>query len=97
MIEVGTTNKPTPPITSALITPDTAMLLKVHTSNYRLIGFIGIGRAKELKAIAARENKRRSGTGEDDLLVYEDLGSGMLTLPLRGLEGYGEPTVTESA
>ena len=95
MVEVGTTNKTHPSDYERAITSDTAMLLKVHTSNYRLIGFTESVEAKELKAIAARENERRSGTGEEDLLVYEDLGSGML-LPLRGLEGYGEPTVTEA-
>ena len=44
------------------ITSDTAMLLKVHTSNYRLIGFTESVEAKELKAIAARENERRNGS-----------------------------------
>ena len=95
MVEVGTTNKTHPSDYERAITSETAMLLKVHTSNYRLIGFTESVRAKDLKAIATRENERRNGTGEEELLVYEDLGSGML-LPLRGLEGYGEPTVTEA-
>ena len=55
MVEVGTTNKTHPSDYERAITSDTAMMLKVHTSNYRLIGFTESVEAKELKAIAARE------------------------------------------
>ena len=58
MVEVGTTNKTHPSDYESAITSDTAMLLKVHTSNYRLIGFTESVEAKELKAITARENER---------------------------------------
>ena len=73
MVEVGTTTKTHPSDYERAITPETAMLLKVHTSNYRLIGFTESVQAKELKTIAARENERRSSTGEEDLLVYEGI------------------------
>ena len=49
MIEVGTTNKthfPTTKKRSATILP---YFLKVHTSNYRLVGFTESVEARELK------------------------------------------------
>ena len=94
MVEVGTTNKTHPADYERAIAPDTAMLLKVHTSNYRLVGFTESVEARELVRIAAAENARREA-GRSRIMVYEDLGSGML-LPLEGLEGYGEPTVADA-
>lgn len=95
MVEVGTTNKTHPSDFEGAITSQTAMLLKVHTSNYRLIGFTESVSAKELKKLASRENKKREEAGEEPLLVYEDLGSGFL-LPLEGLGRVEEPTVAEA-
>ena len=95
MVEVGTTNKTHLSDFERAIAPDVAMLLKVHTSNYRLIGFTESVSAKELKKLAQEENRKRAEANEDDLLVYEDLGSGFL-LPLDGLKGIEEPTVAEA-
>lgn len=95
MVEVGTTNKTHLSDFEHAITSETAMLLKVHTSNYRLIGFTESVPAKELKRLAEAENKRRANADEEPLLVYEDLGSGFL-LPLEGLGEIEEPTVAEA-
>ena len=60
MIEVGTTNKTHLEDYARAITDETAMLLKVHTSNYRLIGFTETVEAKDLKKLADKINKQRA-------------------------------------
>lgn len=97
MVEVGTTNKTHLADYERAITPETAMLLKVHTSNYRLVGFTESVSAKELKGLADAENTRRTATegAPEPLLVYEDLGSGML-LGMTELGNHGEPTVADA-
>jgi len=85
LVEVGTTNKTHPRDYEEAIGPDTALLLKVHTSNFRILGFtqsVPLGQLVELG--------RRHG-----IPVMEDLGSGCLVdLRMWGLEA--EPTVQES-
>ncbi|MFS8665825.1 MAG: L-seryl-tRNA(Sec) selenium transferase, partial [Limnochordales bacterium] len=83
--EVGTTNRTHRRDYEQAIGPQTAAILKVHPSNYRVVGFTASVSTRELAALA-----RRHG-----LLLIEDLGSGVL-LPT---EGYGlahEPTVQET-
>ncbi len=85
MKEVGTTNKTHLRDYENAITSETAALLKVHPSNFRIIGFTHEVESPELVALA-----RRYG-----LLALEDLGSGCLL----DLSRYGwerEPTVQES-
>jgi L-seryl-tRNA(Ser) seleniumtransferase len=80
--EVGTTNRTRIADYERAITERTAVLLKVHPSNFRIVGFTESVDALELAALA-----RRRG-----LPVVEDLGSGCLV----DLEPYGlsgEPTV----
>ena len=74
MVEVGATNKTHAFDYERAITPDTAMLLKVHPSNYRMIGFTESVSKTDLRHIADEENARRAAAGEDrpELLVYED-------------------------
>ena len=50
------------------IGPDTALLLKVHTSNYRVVGFTAGVSSRELSQLGR----------ERGLPVMEDLGSGSL-------------------
>ena len=97
MVEVGTTNKTHLADYERAITPETAMLLKVHTSNYRLVGFTESVSAKELKGLANAENAKRAAAegAPEPLLVYEDLGSGML-LGMEELGNHGEPTVADA-
>jgi L-seryl-tRNA(Ser) seleniumtransferase len=82
--EVGTTNRTHPRDYESAITPDTALLLKVHPSNYRVVGFTSEVRLEELVAIG-----RARG-----IPVMEDLGAGALV----DMSAYGlprEPIVAE--
>lgn len=81
--EVGATNKTHPRDYEAAINPETALLLKVHQSNFRMIGFVDGVSTQDLVGIG-----RRRG-----LPVMEDLGSGVL-MPLT-LDGVHEPSVQE--
>ena len=83
--EVGTTNKTYPYDYERAISSETALLLKVHPSNFRLLGFTHEVELPELVALGRRY----------DLPVLEDLGSGCLVdLSRFGLEK--EPTVQEA-
>ncbi len=85
LIEVGTTNKTHFDDYENAITQETKALLKVHTSNYRIVGFTESVGIEELIPIAK----------EHEIPVIEDLGSGVLI----DLSKYGityEPTVQES-
>ena len=98
MVEVGATNKTHLSDYVRAVTPDTAMVLKVHPSNYRLIGFTESVAISELRSLADDENAAREQAGEtsgDKLLVYEDQGSGAF-MRLTCFGDYAEPTVSES-
>ena len=85
MVEVGTTNRTRIADYDAAVTEQTALLLKVHTSNYRIVGFSESVPAEELVALGRRL----------DIPVMEDLGSGSLV----DLSSYGlppEPTVQQT-
>lgn len=88
MVEVGTTNKTHAVDYQRAITPETAMLLKVHPSNYRMIGFTESVSIGELREMADAANAER-------MLVYEDQGSGAF-LHLECFGAYAEPTVAHS-
>ncbi len=83
--EVGTTNRTHPRDFAAAIGPDTALLMKVHPSNYRVVGFTSEVTLAELAAIGA----------EHGVEVIEDLGSGAL-IDLAALGLPREPLVAES-
>lgn len=100
MVEVGTTNKTHASDYAEAIGPDTAMLLKVHPSNYRIVGFSESVGVTELRRLADEENARRSlstcdAECSESLLIFEDQGSGAL-LHLDCFGTYAEPTVAES-
>src|SRR5262249_42172176 len=78
--EVGTTNKTRAADYAAAVNDRTALLLRVHPSNFRIEGFTARPTLDELVAVGRRLN----------VPVAEDLGSGLLTAgpehPLRGSE-----------
>ncbi|MDP2681383.1 MAG: L-seryl-tRNA(Sec) selenium transferase [Deltaproteobacteria bacterium] len=88
LLEVGTTNRTHPEDYISAINQDTAVFLKAHTSNYRVIGFTSNVDLKELVRIGRQYN----------IPVVEDLGSGLLVdisqfgFPVKT----GEPVVRES-
>lgn len=96
MVEVGTTNKTHAADYEQALTPNTSMLLKVHPSNYRIVGFSEQVSMGELRKLADAENSRRRAAGEAGrVLVYEDQGSGAF-INLACFGAYAEPTVAES-
>ena len=85
MKEVGTTNRTHLRDYENAIGPDTGLLLKVHTSNYSVVGFTAEVSLRELVDLGARHQ----------LPVMEDLGSGtFIDFSNFGLQK--EPTVQES-
>lgn len=97
MVEVGTTNKTHVDDFARAIDGETGMLLKVHPSNYRMVGFVESVSGHELRRLADAENERRAAQDPDaePLLVYEDQGSGVF-LHLDCFKGSGEHTVSDS-
>jgi len=85
LVEVGTTNRTRLADYASAVGPETGVLVKVHRSNFALVGFteevevaelVGLGRARGVP-------------------VFQDLGSGAL-VPLRGEGLTQEPTVPQA-
>jgi L-seryl-tRNA(Ser) seleniumtransferase len=85
MVEVGTTNKTHIADYENAITGRTGLLLKVHSSNFRVVGFTVEVSVSELVALGAARG----------VPVFEDQGSGVL-IDLRPFGLPYEPTVAES-
>jgi L-seryl-tRNA(Ser) seleniumtransferase len=85
LVEVGTTNRTHPRDYTDALDAKTGLVLKVHTSNYRIEGFTAEVPARELAALAR----------ERGVPLVNDLGSGTLVdLARFGLAH--EPTVAEA-
>jgi len=85
LVEVGTTNRTHPVDYRNAITEETAAIMRVHPSNYRIVGFTKEVSLDELAELA----------GSRGVLLIDDLGAGALV----DLEQFGlphEPTVCES-
>jgi L-seryl-tRNA(Ser) seleniumtransferase len=80
LVEIGTTNRTRASDYDRAVGPETAVLLRVHQSNFRVVGFTEQPRLSELVAVG-----RRHGVP-----VVEDVGSGVLA------EIEDEPSVRES-
>jgi L-seryl-tRNA(Ser) seleniumtransferase len=80
LVEVGTTNRTRAADYENAVGPDTALLLRVHQSNFRVVGFTEQPALAELAAVAR-------GHG---LPLLDDLGSGVL------VDLGDEPTVAQS-
>jgi L-seryl-tRNA(Ser) seleniumtransferase len=66
--EVGTTNRTRAGDYAAAVGPETALILRVHQSNFRVVGFTEQPRVEELAAVARSH----------ELPLVDDLGSGAL-------------------
>jgi L-seryl-tRNA(Ser) seleniumtransferase len=85
LVEVGTTNRTHRSDYEKAIGPETALLLKVHTSNFRILGFTAEVSLSDLVDLGSQKG----------IPVMEDLGSGcFIDLQPFGLEK--EPTVQET-
>ncbi len=85
LVDVGTTNKTHPRDYERAITANTAAIMRVHPSNYKITGFTSEVPLKTLAQIAHAHG----------LVLYDDLGAG----PLLDVSRFGfqyEPTLIES-
>ncbi|MFN8448199.1 MAG: L-seryl-tRNA(Sec) selenium transferase [Anaerolineae bacterium] len=85
LVEVGTTNRTRADDYERAITPETALILRAHASNFKQIGFVESAPLDALAQIAHRH----------DLLLVDDLGSGTLIDTTRYGLDY-EPLVQDS-
>lgn len=84
LVDVGTTNKTHLKDYAEAVTDETALFMKVHKSNFKMIGFTDEVETKELMALSKAHN----------VPLYEDLGSGTLFDFKKHRIG-NEPTVQE--
>lgn len=85
LVEVGTTNRTKVSDYERAVTENTKLILRVHPSNYRIIGFTATPTLNELTELAQ----------EKGILLYEDAGSGAIF----DLSEYGladEPVISQS-
>lgn len=85
LVEIGTTNRTRLADYDSAIDDNTAMLLRVHSSNFKIIGFVQDTALEDMATLAHQNN----------IFCVDDLGSGAML----NTESYGllhEPTVQES-
>jgi len=85
LTEVGTTNRTKLDDYENAITDKTSMILKVHPSNYRIVGFTKAPSLEELADLAHRKG----------VMIYEDAGSGVVS-DLSSIGLSDEPVISQS-
>ncbi|SET01941.1 L-seryl-tRNA(Sec) selenium transferase [Stigmatella erecta] len=85
LVEVGTTNRTRRSDYASALTPDTGLLVKVHRSNFEMVGFTEEVAVGELATLGQAHG----------VPVFQDLGSGLL-VPLSGEGLTAEPSVRHS-
>ncbi len=85
MIEVGTTNRTRLSDYRKALSEQTRLIMRVHTSNYRIVGFTKMPSLRELTDLAH----------DAGLILYEDAGSGAL-VDFSKYEITGEPVIRAS-
>ena len=83
LVEVGTTNRTHLEDYERAITPETAAILKVHPSNYRVVGFTS--------TVLARDIARVAGAG--GIHFIHDVGSGLVEAPRDARWAASEPSI----
>jgi L-seryl-tRNA(Ser) seleniumtransferase len=84
--EVGTTNKTKGSDYENAVNENSAMIMKVHTSNYKIIGFTEEVEPKNIPEIAEKNN----------LISYYDLGSGSIVKTVKNCEEYSIKQMIDS-
>jgi len=85
LVEVGTTNRTYLRDYEGAITPETSAVMRVHASNFRIVGFTEQPRLRDLARVAH----------ERGVSLLDDIGSGCL-LDVRQFGLAAEPTVSQS-
>jgi L-seryl-tRNA(Ser) seleniumtransferase len=85
LVEVGSTNRTRARDYEKAVRAETGLILRVHQSNFRVVGFTELPRIEELAAVA-----RRAGVP-----LLDDLGSGVLAINSL-LQADGEPSARDS-
>jgi L-seryl-tRNA(Ser) seleniumtransferase len=85
LVEVGTTNRTRLNDYEHAITDETRLIMRVHPSNYRIVGFTSAPTLAELAGLAQQKG----------ITLYEDAGSGAL-IDLRPYDLDDEPLISES-
>ncbi len=83
--EVGTTNRTKASDYATAVGDSTKMILRVHPSNYRIVGFTATPSIEEIVTVAQ----------ENNVVFFEDIGSGSIT-DLSGFGVSGEPSPFDS-
>jgi L-seryl-tRNA(Ser) seleniumtransferase len=83
LVEIGTTNRTHLADYERAISPATAAILKVHPSNYQVLGFTAVVRTPDLGRLAHARG----------VTLLHDLGSGLLEAPAEAPWAAGEPDV----
>jgi L-seryl-tRNA(Ser) seleniumtransferase len=86
LVEIGTTNRTRAADYEGAIGPETAVVLRVHQSNFRVVGFEERPRLEEVAEVAHSHG----------LPLVDDLGSGHVSASNSLLLGQDEPTAREA-